>query len=190
MAAVLRALLLVVALTLLPSAAGAEIRGGAFEVGGIGGGVPWSNKLGLKPCGWFGGFAGHRFEPLAERLYLGFRANWEGCITDQQVTEDRIDMILIDVHFTYGVKATEWLLPYGTSGAGFLIADATPSGGGPTPRTVFQTGGGLLFSIGPHLIVDASVRLLIFENIQFGTIQGQFGTVVSPLFSLAVGAQI
>ena len=82
------------------------------------------------------------------------------------------------------------MLPYGFSGGGFLIADSTPSGGDPTPRTVFQTGGGVAITLGPYLLLDIKVRLLVFENIQFGSIQGQFGSVVSPLFAIALGAQI
>ncbi len=174
----------------LSTPASAEIRGGSFEAGGIGGAAVWSSDLGLKPCGWFGGFAGHRFQPLAEKLYLGFRAHWEGCVTEQKVTDERVDMILVDVGFSYGVQVLPWLLPYGTSGGGFLVADSTPSGGGPTPRTVFQTGGGVAITIGPNLLLDVNVRIFVFENIQFGTIQGQFGSVVSPLFSVGLGAQI
>jgi len=123
-------------------------------------------------------------------LHLGFRAHWEGCITEQKVTDERVDMILVDIGFSYGVRVLPWLLPYGISGGGFLVADSTPSGGGSTPRTVFQTGGGVAITLGPYFLLDVSVRLLIFENIQFGTIQGQFGTVASPLFSIGIGAQI
>jgi hypothetical protein len=178
-------------LTLMAAvSAEAEIRGGSFELGALGGAVSWSPRLGLQDCAWFGGFAGHRFDPLADRLYLGFRAQWEGCVSRQKVTDQRVDMILVDIGFSYGVRVLPWLLPYGMSGGGFLVADSTPSGGGPTPRTVFQTGGGVSITIGPYLLLDLSVRLLIFENIQLGTIQGQFGTVASPLFGVGFGAQI
>ncbi|MCP4870854.1 MAG: outer membrane beta-barrel protein [Proteobacteria bacterium] len=177
-------------MALFAAPASAEIRGGSFEAGGVGGAAVWSSDLGLKPCGWYGGFAGHRFQPLAERLHLGFRAAWEGCVTQQRVTDERVDMILVDVGFSYGVRVLPWMLPYGFSGGGFLIADSTPSGGDPTPRTVFQTGGGVAITLGPYLLLDIKVRLLVFENIQFGSIQGQFGSVVSPLFAIALGAQI
>ncbi len=70
------------------------------------------------------------------------------------------------------------------------MADATPSGGRPTPRTLFQGGGGLAITLGPYLLLDVGVRLLVYENIQFGGVQGQAGTTASPLFSLQVGAQI
>lgn len=175
---------------LLAAPASAEVRGGSFQIGGVAGVASWGERLGLKPCVWFGGYAGHRFEPLAERLHLGFRAGWEGCVTSQRVTDARIDMILIDVGFTYGVRVTDWLMPYGISGGGFMIADATPSGGGPIPRTVFQGGGGVVATIGPYLEVDIGVRLLVHENIQFGGVQGQVGTIASPLVYLQVGAQI
>lgn len=183
-------LLVLALLTLLPAAARAEVRGGSFEVGGLVGGVVWDRDLGLEPCPWFGGFAGHRFEPLAERLHMGFRAHWEGCIGEQKVTEARIDMILVDVAFTYGVRATDWLLLYGLSGAGFLIADSTPSGGRPFPRTVFQGGGGAAVVLGPYFLLDLSVRLLVFENIQFGGFGGTTGTTASPAFTLSIGAHI
>ncbi len=175
---------------LLPSVASAEVRGGAFEVGGLVGAAVWDQDLTLEPCAFFGGYAGHRFEPLAERLHMGFRAGWEGCVTHQKVTNDRIDMIFIDVAFTYGVKLTDWLIAYGLSGAGFLIADATPSGGRPFPRTVFQGGGGIAATLGKYLMIDVSVRMIVFENIQFGGVVGAAGTVASPVVGLQVGGHI
>ncbi len=168
----------------------AEVRGGSFELGAVVGVVPWDQKVGLEPCAWFGGFAGHRFDVLAERLHLGFTAGGEGCVGEQKISGARIDMILIDIAFTYGVKVLPWLMPYGLAGGGFLVADATPSGGGPTPRTLFQGGGGVTATIGKYLLVDVGVRMIVFENIQFGGLQGQTGTVASPLFYLKLGAQI
>ncbi len=185
-----RVLLLTLLICLLPTAAQAEFRGGSFEVGGLVGGAVWDRDLGLEPCAWFGGFAGHRFDPLAERLYMGFRAHWEGCVTEQKVTTDRIDMILVDIAFTYGVKVTDWLIVYGLSGGGFLIADSTPSGGRPFPRTVFQGGGGAAVTLGPYLMLDVAVRALVFENIQFGGFGGTTGTVASPAFTLSIGGHI
>ena len=166
------------------------IRGGSFEIAGIGGVVPWQDKVGLEPCVWFGAMAGHRFNPIAERLHLGFRAGWEGCIADQTFTGARIDFILIDFAFVYGVRATDFLFPYGLMGAGFGIIDATPSGGVPHPRTVFQAGGGAQFVLGGYFMIDLSVRLLVFENVQLGGFGGQAGSAVNPLFSFSIGAQI
>jgi hypothetical protein len=175
---------------LLPTLASAEVRGGAFEVGGLGGVAVWDSDLTLDPCAFFGGYAGHRFDPLAERLYMGFRAGWEGCVTQQKITQDRVDMIFIDVAFTYGVTITDWLIAYGLSGGGFLIADSTPSGGRPFPRTVFQGGGGIAATLGKYLMIDISVRMIVFENIQFGGIVGANGTVASPVIGLQIGGHI
>jgi hypothetical protein len=172
------------------SDAHAEIRGRSFQIGGVVGVVPWQNKVGLEPCGWFGATIGHRFAPLAERLHLGFRAGWEGCVAEQTFTGSRIDFILVDFGFTYGVKVADFLQPYGLAGAGFAVIDATPSGGGPHPRTVFQSGVGIQVTIGPYFMIDASIRLLIFENVQLGGFGGQAGGAVNPLFSIAIGAQI
>ncbi len=183
-------LLLLLAVALQPAPASAEVRGGSFQLGAVAGVASFGDRLGLKPCPWFGGYAGHRFQPLAERLYLGFRAGWEGCVTAQRVTDARIDMILVDVAFTYGIRVTDWLMPYGLSGGGFLVADSTPSGGKPFPRTLFHGGGGVVATIGPYLEVDVGVRILVHENIQFGGVQGQVGTVASPLLFIQVGAQI
>jgi hypothetical protein len=184
-------MLLALAFTALSGGdARAEIRGRSFQIGGIVGVVPWSDKVGLEPCGWFGATVGHRFAPLAERLHLGFHAGWEGCVAEQTFTGDRIDFILVDFGFTYGVRATEFLFPYGIAGAGFAVIDATPSGGGPHPRTVFVTGGGVELSIGPYFMIDLSIRLLIFENVQLGGFGGEAGSAFNPLFSIAIGAQI
>jgi len=172
-----------------PPAPPPGIRGGAFEVGGTGGVAVWDAGLGLEPCAWFGGFAGHRFQPLADRFHFGFRAGWEGCVTDQKVTSDRVDMILIDIGFTYGIKPVDWLIVYGLTGGGFLIADTTPSGGKPFPRMAFQGGGGVAAAFG-YFYVDASVRVMAFENIQFGGFGGTTGTVGSPVITLSVGAHI
>jgi hypothetical protein len=175
---------------LCPTPASAEVRGGAFEVGGLGGVAVWDADLVLEPCAFFGGYAGHRFDPLAERLYMGFRAGWEGCVTHQKFSGDRIDMIFVDVAFTYGAKLTDWLIAYGLSGAGFLVADSTPSGGKPFPRTVFQGGGGIAATLGRYLMIDLSVRMFVFENIQFGGFVGSAGTVASPIVALQVGGHI
>lgn len=175
---------------LLPASAAAELRGGAFELGGLGGVAVWDSDLVLQPCAFFGGYAGHRFDPLAERLHMGFRAGWEGCVTEQKFTGDRIDMIFVDIAFTYGVKLTDWLIAYGLSGGGFLVADSTPSGGRPFPRTVFQGGGGVAAVLGKYLMVDVSVRMLVFENIQFGGVVGATGTVASPIVALQLGGHI
>lgn len=174
----------------VPSLATAQVRGGAFEVGGLGGYAVWDDDLVLEPCAFFGGYAGHKFDPLAERLHLGFRAGWEGCVTEQKFTQDRIDMIFIDVAFTYGVKPVDWMIAYALSGAGFLIADSTPSGGRPFPRTVFQGGGGLAVVLGKYFMIDLNLRVILFENIQFGGVVGAAGTVVSPVVGLQIGAHI
>ena len=126
LAATLAATLCLGASLARPAPAHAELRGGAFEIAGVGGVGTWGPKVGLKPCAWFGGMAGHRFPAQAERLHLGFRAGWEGCIAQQQRTQARIDMIYVDVGFTYGVRALDWLLFYALTGAGFVLADSTP----------------------------------------------------------------
>jgi len=172
-----------------PEARG-EVRGRSFEIAGVGGVVPWQSKVALEPCGWFGAFIGHRFDPLAERLHLGVRAGWEGCVGEQTFTGNRIDFILIDFGFTYGVKVTEFLLPYGLIGAGFALIDAVPSGGETHPRTVFQTGGGAQFVLGKYFMIDVSVRVLFFENVQLGGFGGEAGTTASPLITIGFGAQI
>jgi hypothetical protein len=48
----------------------------------------------------------------------------------------------------------------------------------------------VLFGLGKYFFRDASLRLLVFENFQFGTFGGQAGDAVNPLVSLVIGAQI
>jgi hypothetical protein len=171
------------------SEAQAEVRGRAFEIGGLGGVIPFQAKVALEPCPWFGAFIGHRFEGI-DRLHLGVRAGWEGCVGEQTFTGDRIDFILIDFGFIYGVRVTDFLFGYGIIGAGFALIDAVPSGGVTHPRVVFQTGGGAQFILGKHFLIDASVKVLVFENVQLGGFGGQAGSTASPLFTVAFGAQI
>ncbi len=169
----------------------AEVRGKAFEVSGLVGVASWQRKTGLRPCAWYGGMAGHRFEAVAERLHLGFRATWEGCITALDTeSRPRVDMILVGGHFNYGIKPTDWMMVYGQVGAGMMLGDRTPSGGTLTPRLTFSGGPGVLFGLGKYFFLDASLRLLVFENFQFGTFGGQAGDAVNPLVSLVIGAQI
>jgi hypothetical protein len=174
---------------LAPRSASAEIGDGAFQIGGVGGVAVWSRRVGLKPCAWYGGEVLHRFPRLAAVIHLGFRAGWEGCISRQEVTDDRIDMILIDMGFSWGIRARPWLLPYVITGGGMMLGDATPSGGKTHPRTAFHGGVGVTATIGDYLFVDLAFRMIVFENFQFGGYGGQPGTVGSPLVSLAVGAQ-
>ena len=169
----------------------AEIRGSAFEVAGLVGAVDWQDKVGLRPCAWFGGMAGHRFKAVGERFHLGFRATWEGCVTALDVeSRPRVDMIFVGVHFLYGVRTFDWMFVYGSVGAGMMLGDRTPSGGTPTPRTTFMGGPGMTVTLGKHLMLDLSMRLVVFENFQFGILGGQAGDAVSPLVALMVGAQI
>ncbi len=183
-------LIVLVGGTLVGPDARGEVRGRSFEIAGIAGVVPWHSKVALEPCGWFGAMIGHRFDPLAERLHLGVRAGWEGCVGEQTFTGNRIDFILIDFGFTYGVRVTDFLLPYGLIGAGFALIDAVPSGGDTHPRTVFQTGGGAQFVLGKYFMIDVAVRVLFFENVQLGGFGGEAGTTASPLISIGIGAQI
>ncbi|MCO4771300.1 MAG: hypothetical protein KDA24_14800 [Deltaproteobacteria bacterium] len=174
-----------------PAEAVAEVRGKAFEVSGLVGIADWQPKVGLKPCAWYGGMAGHRFEAVAERLHLGFRATWEGCITALDVeSAPRIDMILIGGHFNYGIKPVDWMMVYGQMGAGMMLADQTPSGGATTPRMTFMGGPGVIVTLGKYFFFDASLRFMIFENFQFGTLGGQAGNAVNPVAALIIGAQI
>ncbi len=174
-----------------PSSAQAEVRGKSFEVAGIVGGAGWQRKTGLRPCVWFGGMAGHRFEAVADRIHVGFRATWEGCITALDTeTRPRVDMILVGGHFNYGIKPVDWMLVYAQVGAGMMLGDRTPSGGTLTPRLSFSGGPGVFVSLGKYLFLDVSFRLLVFENFQFGSFGGQAGGTVNPLGSLIIGAQI
>ncbi len=174
-----------------PSEARAQVRGKSFEASGLVGIADWQPKVGLKPCAWFGGMAGHRFEVVADRIHMGFRATWEGCITALDVpSAPRIDMVLIAGHFNYGVKPVDWALVYAQMGVGIMLADQAPSGGTTTPRMSFSGGGGVLITIGKYFFVDASLRALVFENFQFGTLGGQAGNTTNPLATLIIGAQI
>lgn len=174
-----------------PHALPPGIRDGSFEIMGTVGGARWDDRLGLDPCTWFGGAAGHRFPAFAERLHLGFRAGWEGCITE--VASDRaprIDMILVDVAFQYGVRLWPWLLPYASLGGGFLLADGSPSGGELVPRTTFLGGGGATVVLASYLLVDVNVRLLVFEAIPFPGVGLHGGSTVSPVLTVSVGGEI
>lgn len=167
------------------------IRDGSFSIAGTVGAASWDRKLGLQPCLWFGGHAGHRFPALAERLHLGFRAGWEGCVTAvDTLWEPRIDMILVDVGFTYGIRLTSFLQPYVLLGGGFLLADGSPSGGELVPRTAFQGGGGASFVLGSYLLLDIGARVLVFANVPFPGVGLHAGTTVSPVFSISLGAEI
>jgi hypothetical protein len=182
-------MLLLAALT-LPGLARAEVRGGSFEVAGTVGVGAFDPAVGADPCAWYGAYVGHRFRPLAERFHLGFQAGWEGCVTKQKVTGDRVDFILVDFGFTWGVKATKWLIPYGMTGGGFLVADTTPSGGQPYPRTAFQGGGGVAAVLAKYLLLDLKVRVIAFENIQFGGFGGTTGTTANVVTTFSLGGHI
>jgi hypothetical protein len=182
-------LLLLVVPVAAPSPARAEIGDGAFQIGGLGGVVIWGQRVGLKPCGWYGGSVTHRFPRMAEKLHMGFRAGWEGCIGRQEVTDNRIDMIYVNMGFSWGIRARPWLLPYAITGAGMMLGDSTPSGGETHPRTAFHGGVGVVATIGDYIFVDLTFRMIVFENFQFGGYGGQPGTVGSPLIALSAGAQ-
>lgn len=188
--ALLSALLLGV-VAAFPAPAQAEIRGGAFEVGGLVGVGLWQPKVGVRPCAWYGGMAGHRFKPVAERFHMGFRATWEGCVGALDTpARPRVDMILVGAHFNYGVRTFDWMYVYGTVGAGMLLSDRTPSGGAPDPRVTFVGGPGVTVTAGKYLFVDVSVRVMVFENFNFGTIGAQAGNASAPVVAVAIGAQI
>ena len=190
MTARLLALLLLLIVS-VPGTARAEVRGKSFEVAGLVAIADWQDKVGLKPCAWYGGMAGHRFEAVAERIHMGFRATREGCITAlDTASAPRVDMILVGGHFNYGIKPLDWMLIYGQVGAGMMLGDRTPSGGTLTPRVTFSGGPGVFVTLGKYLFVDVSLRLLVFENFQFGGFGGQAGNATNPLVSLTIGAQI
>ncbi len=174
-----------------PAEAFGEVRGKSFEVSGLVGVASWQRKVGLKPCAWYGGMAGHRFEAVADRIHMGFRATWEGCITAlDTASAPRVDMILVGGHFNYGIKPVDWMLVYAQVGAGMMLGDRTPSGGTLTPRVSFSGGPGVLVTLGKYFFLDASLRLLVFENFQFGDLGGQAGNATNPLVALTIGAQI
>lgn len=185
----LLATLVTVATLGVATPAHAEVRGGSFEVAGFAGVGLWQPKVGVRPCAWFGGAAGHRFQPVAERIHMGFRATWEGCVGAlDEPARRRVDMILVAANFSYGVKPVDWMLVYGTVGAGMLLSDRTPSGGSPDPRLAFVGGPGVLVTLGKYLFVDLSMRVLVFENFTFGG--ARVGNAGAPVITLAVGAQI
>ncbi len=81
-------LLAIVGIVTAPRSVAADtgIRGPAFEIGAVVGAGLWSSNVGLDHCPWFGLRIGHRFAPFSskERLFLGFRAGWEGCFTERK----------------------------------------------------------------------------------------------------------
>lgn len=176
---------------LVAGPAAAEVRGPAFEVGGIVGAGLWQPKVGVRPCAWYGGMMGHRFKPVADRVHMGIRATWEGCVGALDTeARPRVDMILVAAHFNYGVRTFGWMYVYGTVGAGMLLSDRTPSGGSPDPRVTFIGGPGVTITAGKYLFFDVSARVMVFENFNFGTIGAQAGNASAPVLSIAIGAQI
>ena len=170
-------------------AADTGIRGPAFEIGAVVGGGLWSSNVGLDHCPWFGLRIGHRFAPFSskERLFLGFRAGWEGCFTEKSNTGDAVDMIYINLSLLYGIRIGKPLLLHWTVGMGMLLADASKAGGSVDPRLSGHMGPGATVVIGEHFLIDLTILAVIFGNLEFTDSKT---TAVGIVPTLMIGAQI
>jgi len=170
-------------------AADTGIRGPAFEIGAVGGGGLWSSNVGVDPCPWFGLKIGHRFAPFSpkKRAFLGFRAGWEGCFTEENTAGGAVDMIYVNFSLLYGIRIAKPLLLHWSVGMGMLLADATKADGDIDPRLSGHMGPGATVVIGEHFLIDLSVLAIIFQNLEFTDSKtSAFGIVPT----LMIGAQI
>jgi len=165
------------------------LRGSAFVLGGVMGGGFFQGKSDLDSCNWWGVRAGHRFAPFSgvERVQFGFRAGWEGCVTEQTGI-GRVDLVYVNVTFTVGIRvARSWLVYWGT-GAGMLLGDTTFEPDGEVkPRPSIHLGPGVMWALGKHLVLDLSVFGIVFEGFDFGSTTSNGSTLgVIPTFTVAL----
>jgi hypothetical protein len=184
-------LLAIVGIVTAPRSVAADtgIRGPAFEIGAVVGAGLWSSNVGLDHCPWFGLRIGHRFAPFSskERLFLGFRAGWEGCFTEERNTGGAVDMIYINLSLLYGIRIGKPLLLHWTVGMGMLLADASKAGGSVDPRLSGHMGPGATVVIGEHFLIDLTILAVIFGNLEFTDSKT---TAVGIVPTLMIGAQI
>lgn len=176
---------------------GALLRGGAFELGPVGGGAIWDPTLDLASCAWMGVRIGHRFGALAAapRIELGFRTNLEGCFSHRPVADAtrRTDMVFPSFAVWTGWRASERLVAYWTTGMGLMIADTTPGAHGMgkvEPRIAGVFGPGASFALGRYWVADASVLIATFENFENLQDNAPHRTVYVVIPALMLGVQL
>jgi len=182
------------ALALGPKAVQAQdnpLRGGRFEVGLTTGFGSFQAKSGLDSCRWYGLRLGHRFAPFPgnEKLRIGLRTGWEGCLTSQE-TEGRVDMIHINAGLYFGLQPSKRWLVYWFTGVGELLGDSTP---GPAdkvePRFSIHLGPGVTWAFSDRFLLDASLMALIYEGFELGG-PAAAGSTVGLVPNLMLGLQI
>lgn len=167
------------------------LRGGRFEFGVLTGPGSFQAKSGIASCRWQGLRIGHRFAPFPgnEKLRVGFRTGWEGCLTNHE-TEGRVDLIHVNAGLYFGIQTgRRWLL-YWFAGVGELLGDSTP---GPRddvePRFAVHGGPGATWAFSDRFFLDVSIMGTLFEGYELSGPDGT-GTTWGLIPNLMLGIQI
>jgi len=169
----------------------APLRGGAFDFTGVFGQGSFQDKTQLNSCAWFGARIGHRFAPFPgnERIQMGVRTGFEACST-QHPEAGQLDIIHLNLTVLAGFRVSRSLMLYWGTGFGELLDDTTVGSGGTVDaRFAGHTGPGVTWAVGNHLILDASVKGIVFEDFALGTSPAG-GSTLGLVPSVSVGFQI
>ncbi|MFQ5690038.1 MAG: hypothetical protein ACE5HQ_07190 [Gemmatimonadota bacterium] len=167
------------------------LRGGAFEFTPVLGFGSFQGKSRLDSCLWFGVRIGHRFTPFKgnERLQLGFRTGWEGC-SSRHSEVGGVDLIHLNATVLFGFRLSRAALLYWGAGLGELLADTTVGEDNQVKgRFAGHTGPGVTWALGRHLLLDASVKGILFEDFDLGSAPAG-GSTLGVVPSLILGVQI
>lgn len=167
------------------------LRGGRFEVGLTTGAGSFQSKSGLESCRWQGLRIGHRFAPFPgnEKLRIGFRTGWEGCLTDH-ATEGRVDVIHVNAGLYLGLQPSSRWLVYWFTGVGELLGDSTPGPGDKVePRFSIHLGPGVTWAFSDRFFLDGSVMGVVYEGFELGG-PSAAGSTFGLVPNLMLGLQI
>lgn len=173
--------------TLGNAQAGPPMPLGRTEVMPLVGAIRFDRKFSLRAGVYYGGEIAHTFlleHPVAA---VGTYTRVYGAQTAFLGTDDKVDVINGAAGLWFGFRKIERVVPYVSAGAGFIFADATPSGFEVRGRITYEGAVGARTYPLDWLVVKAEVGFLMHDNLPLGAGSGQPGTDIHLFPHVGIG---
>lgn len=160
---------------------------GRTEVMPLFGAITFDRKFSLRPALFYGGEIAHTFLLDHPLVTTGTYTRVYGAQTAFLGTDNKVDVINGSAGLWFGYRGLGRLVPYVGAGAGFLFADATPSGFEVRGRITYEAKVGTRVYPLDWLVVKGEVGMLFHDNLPLGAGSGQLGTDLHLFPHLGIG---
>lgn len=170
-----------------PAGAAPPLPLGRTEVMPLFGAIRFDRKFSLSAGVFYGGEIAHTFLLDHPIVLTGTYMRAYGSQTTFLGTDDKVDVVNGSAGLWFGYRGIDRVVPYLSAGAGFIFADATPSGFEVRGRITYEASAGARVYPLDWLVVKGEVGLLMHDNLPLGAGSGQLGTDIHVFPHLGLG---